>query len=109
MVIEDVNRATNQLTITVSSSSRVRRTVKMTNKLLEKHFLARYAHISKADVGANSLPLTGFMCCVSLGVSQRLIVEWNGLSHETGLSRSDLLYQVSMTRTHGPSFSVRGS
>jgi hypothetical protein len=52
MVLEDIDRATNQLTITVLSSRRVRRTVSMTRKMLDKHFLARYARISEINIGS---------------------------------------------------------
>jgi hypothetical protein len=51
MVIDDIDRATNQLTVTVLSSRRVRRTVNMTRKLLDDHFLARYARISEVNIG----------------------------------------------------------
>ena len=48
--LADVDRATNQLTVTVSSSRRVRRTVAMTNKLLERHFLASYASVTQSRI-----------------------------------------------------------
>jgi hypothetical protein len=51
MAIDDIDRATNQLTVTVSSSRRIRRTVNMTRKLLDEHFLAGYARISEVNIG----------------------------------------------------------
>ena len=51
MGIADIDRATDQLIVTVSSARRVRRTVNMTRKLLDKHFLARNARISEVNVG----------------------------------------------------------
>jgi hypothetical protein len=49
--LEDVDRARNQLIVTVRSSRRVRRTVKMISKLFDDHFFTRYAHISEVNIG----------------------------------------------------------
>jgi len=49
--LEDIDRARNQLVVTVSSSRRVRRMVKLTNRLLGEHFLAQYARISEVNIG----------------------------------------------------------
>jgi len=48
--LSEIDHATNQLTVTVRSSSRVRRTVAMVNRLLEVHFLADRARVSEVKV-----------------------------------------------------------
>lgn len=54
IALEDVDRATNQLVVTVASSRRVRRTAPMTTMLLGKHFLASHARVSKVQSPSGS-------------------------------------------------------
>ena len=49
--LEEVDAATDQLAVTVTSAKRVRRVVRMVEELLRKHFLDRCARISVEDAG----------------------------------------------------------
>lgn len=46
MSLDEIDRATNQLTVTVATASKVRRTARMASKLMESHFLAPPARIT---------------------------------------------------------------
>ena len=49
--LDEADRATNQLRVTVTSARRIRRTVKMIEDLLGEHFLDRCARISVRNMG----------------------------------------------------------
>jgi hypothetical protein len=52
IALEDVDSATDQLIVTVSSSRHVRRMAAMVHKLLERHFLETHARVSLVKITA---------------------------------------------------------
>lgn len=50
--LEEIDRATSQLRVTVRSKRRVRRTMRMIEQLLETHYLKSRARLSETDLVA---------------------------------------------------------